>query len=84
MVSAISNVTQTQPTARSSAPTKAPSQAKQHTAAHSDSVQLSQTAQAALAAMKEATETPAQTTTEAGHGDPQAMRLLAKETHSKR
>ena len=48
-----------------------------------DSVQLSHIAQAALAALKEVTETPAQTAKEAIHGDLQAKRLLAKETAAK-
>jgi hypothetical protein len=48
-------------------------------AASLDTVQLSSAAQALLAAMKEASETPAQTATEAGSGDRQAQRLLAKE-----
>jgi len=47
------------------------------THAHVDTVQLSSAAQAAL---KELTETPAQTAQEAGGGDLQAQRLLAKET----
>jgi hypothetical protein len=33
----------------------------------------------ALAALKESTETPAQTASEAAHGDRQAKRLLAKQ-----
>jgi hypothetical protein len=41
-----------------------------------DTVQISS---AALAALKEARETPAQTAQEAGAGDAQAKRLLAKE-----
>jgi len=35
------------------------------------------------AAMQEARETSFQTAQEAGHGDPQAMRLLAKEAAAK-
>jgi hypothetical protein len=49
----------------------------------SDHVQLSSSAQRALAALKEATETSAQTAQEAGAGDIQAQRLLAKETAEK-
>ena len=52
-------------------PAKAP-------AAASDQVHLSS---AALAALQEASETPAQTAKEAGAGDHQAQRLLAKESH---
>jgi hypothetical protein len=48
-----------------------------------DTVQLSHVAQAALAALKEVTETPAQTAKEAVSGDLQAKRLLAKETAAK-
>jgi hypothetical protein len=46
----------------------------------SDTVQLSSAAQAAL---REALETPAQTAKEAGTGDLQAKRLLAKEEAAK-
>jgi hypothetical protein len=45
--------------------------------------QLSKAAQATLAALEEATETPAQTAKEAGSGDLQAQRLLAKEAAKK-
>jgi hypothetical protein len=45
-----------------------------------DSVQLSSAAQAAL---QEAMETPAQTAKEAGKGDAQAKRLLAREAAAK-
>jgi hypothetical protein len=45
-----------------------------------DTVQLSSAAQAAL---REALETPAQTAKEAGTGDMQAKRLLAKEAAAK-
>jgi hypothetical protein len=45
-----------------------------------DVVQLSTAAQAAL---REATETPAQTAKEAGHGDVQAKHLLAKQAAAK-
>ncbi len=48
-----------------------------------DTVQLSSTAQAALATLKEAAETPAQTAQEAGKGDVQAQHLLAKEKADK-
>ena len=45
-----------------------------------DIVQLSSAAQAAL---REATETPAQTAKEASHGDIQAKHLLAKQAAAK-
>jgi hypothetical protein len=45
-----------------------------------DSATLSSAAQAALAALKEAAETPAQTAKEASNGDKQAKQLLAKES----
>jgi len=45
-----------------------------------DKVQLSSAAQAAL---REAVETPAQTAKEAGSGDMQARRMLAKQEASK-
>jgi hypothetical protein len=84
MVSAISHATQTQPVARATATaTRKPAPSKSSSAPKSDTVQLSPTAQAALAAMKEATETPAQTAKEAGQGDRQAQRLLAKEAAAK-
>ena len=80
MVSAISNVTQAQPVAPSTGtPAKRPTQSAPQSPASTDSVQLSQAAQATLAAMQEASETPAQTATEAGNGDPQAQRLIARE-----
>ena len=48
-----------------------------------DTVQLSSSALAALAVLKEAAETPTQTAQEAGKGDVQAQHLLAKETAEK-
>jgi hypothetical protein len=81
MVSAISSATQTQPVARSTeTSTQKPTRPQPKAAAATDSVQLSAAAQAALAALLEATETPAQTAQEAGQGDLQAQRLLAKES----
>ena len=80
MTSAISNVTQTQPVAPSTrTSTQKPTQSGPPSATVTDLVQLSQAAQAMLAALQEATETPAQTAKEAGNGDLQAQRLLAKE-----
>ena len=78
-ISAVSNAAQTQPAAPSTgtSPQK-PAQSHPQSAA-TDSVQLSAAAQAAVAAMKEARETPAQTAKEATGGDLQAKRLLAKE-----
>ena len=84
MVSAISNATQTQPVAQSmGASTQKPTQSKPQSATTTDSVQLSQTAQAMLATLQEAGETPAQTAKEASLGDLQAKRLLAKEAAAK-
>jgi hypothetical protein len=84
MASAISSVTQTQPPPP---PTKAPShkaaQPEAKSGGGTDTVQLSATAKAALAALQEASETAAQTATEAGNGDLQAQRLLAKQTAAK-
>ena len=80
MVSAISSATQTQPVARSTETSTQKPTRPQPKAAATDSVQLSAAAQAALAALLEATETPAQTAQEAGQGDLQAQRLLAKES----
>lgn len=80
MVSAISNVTQAQPVARSTGTsTEKPTKSAPQAATSTDSVQLSAFAQTMLAAMQEATETPPQTTKEAGQGDLQAQRLLTRE-----
>ena len=85
MISAISHAPPPQPVAKTAeaAPKKLTPSKPPSAAAHEDTVQLSQTAQAALAAMQEAAETPAQTAKEAGQGDGQAQRLLAKETAAK-
>jgi hypothetical protein len=84
MVSAISNATQTQPVAQSTGTSaQKPAQSKPQSATTTDSVQLSQAAQAMLAALQEARETPAQTAQEASLGDLQAKRLLAKEAAAK-
>jgi hypothetical protein len=81
MVSAISNTTQSEPVARSTeASTQKPARSRPQAAAGTDSVQLSAAAQAALDALLEATETSAQTAKEAGQGDLQAQRLLARES----
>ena len=80
MISVVSNVTQTQPAVQASGPSKQKAVAPEAKAASTtDSAQLSQTAEAMLAALKEATETSTQTAKEAGSGDMQAARLLAKE-----
>jgi hypothetical protein len=65
------------------ASTQKPTQSKPQSATSTDSVQLSQAAQAMLAALQEASETPAQTAQEASLGDLQAKRLLAKEAAAK-
>ena len=84
MIAAVSQATTPQPVAKTtSAPPKPAPSKPAPAAAHADTVQLSETAQAALAAMQEATETPAQTAKEAGQGDGQAQRLLAKEAAAK-
>jgi hypothetical protein len=75
----VTSVTQPQPApqptdVRAKAPEPRPQPAP------SDTVQLSSAAQAAL---REAMETPAQTAKEAGTGDAQAKRLLAKEAAAK-
>ena len=80
MVSAISNATATQPVAQSpKTSAQAPAQPATQSGGSPDTVQLSKAAQAVAANLKEATETSAQTAQEAGHGDLQAQRLLAKE-----
>ena len=83
MVSGISNVAQTQPVAQpKETATEKPAQAKSKPAP-ADSVQLSKTAQAMATALQEARETSFQTAQEAGKGDRQAQRLLAKEAAAK-
>ena len=78
-ISAVSSSTQAAPVAKPSQQA-APQRSKPTPAHTEDSATLSSVAQAALAASKEATETSAQTAKEAGLGDNQAKRLLAKET----
>lgn len=72
-------VSQTQPAAQP-ADVRPRAPAPQPQSVPTDTVQLSSAAQAAL---QEALETPAQTAKEAGTGDPQARRLLAKEAAAK-
>src|ERR1035441_1970543 len=80
MVNAVSNATLAQPVTQATAtPASKPAQSKAQAAGPTDSVQLSSAAQAAVAALQEARETPAQTAKEAGSGDLQAQRLLANE-----
>jgi hypothetical protein len=81
MPSAVSSVTQpvTTPAATTTQKTAKPKPQP----AKTDSVQLSSAAQARLAALQEFTETPAQTSKEAGSGDRQAQRLQAKEQAAK-
>jgi hypothetical protein len=76
---------QTQPVAKlaTSSQKATQTQAPSKTSATTDTVQISSAASAALAALKEATETPVQTAKEAQSGDRQAQRLLAKETAAK-
>ena len=87
MVTAISTTAPSQPvapTTRTSAPRHAqPASKPKDTDNDGDSVQISQAAQAALAALQESTETPAQTATEAGKGDPQAQKLLQQQAAAK-
>jgi hypothetical protein len=84
MVSAISNSSQVEPVSKSTGTsTQKPTQSEPPSATSKDSVQLSAAAQAALAALQEAIETPAQTANEASHGDLQAQRLLAREAVEK-
>ena len=82
MISPVSNVTQSEPVAQTT-PTPKSSQSEPHGATVADSVQISKAAQAALATLQELRETPTQTANEAGHGDLQAQRLLAKEAAAK-
>ena len=79
MINATSSAASAQPAAQSTE-TSAQKPAKpEQQPATTDSVQLSNAAQASLAALKELRETSAQTVQEAGKGDHQAQRLLAKE-----
>ena len=75
MISPVRSATQTQPVVHSTPVNQKPPQSKPQPAA-TDHVQISN---AALAAFQEVTELPAQTAREAGKGDHQAQRLLAKE-----
>ncbi len=79
MADPVGSVTQTQAPAQAAAVRSKPPESRRETVP-SDSVQLSSAAQSAL---REASETPAQTAKEAGTGDLQARRLLAKEEAAK-
>ncbi len=84
MISAVANAAPAEPVAQSpGTSTQKPAPSASPSATNTDSVQLSKAAQAALAVLAEATETPTQTAKEAGHGDLQAQRLLARETATK-
>jgi hypothetical protein len=84
MVSGISNVTQAQPVAQpKGTSTQKPAQSESKSAASTDTIKLSTAAQATLAALQEARETSSQTAQEAGKGDLEAQRLLAKEAAAK-
>jgi hypothetical protein len=62
---------------------KRPQSKPQSTATNADNAQLSSAAQSSLAAMRELTETAAQTIQEAHAGDLQAQQLLSKEAVAK-
>lgn len=84
MINPVSNVTHAQPVAPSTKQsTQKPAQEVPKPASGSDSVKLSSTAQALAAALQESRETSTQTSQEAGKGDLQARRLLAREAASK-
>jgi hypothetical protein len=82
MISGISNATPAQPVAARSRET-ASQKPVQSKAPAGDSAQLSQAAQARVAALQEVRETAQQTGQEANHGDLQAQRLLAREAAAK-
>ena len=83
MAIAISSGTPAQPAAQSTGTSTQKKPTRSQPESGADSVQLSTAAQAMLAALQEARETAAQTAHEAGHGDFQAQRLLAKEAAAK-
>jgi hypothetical protein len=79
MVGAVSNVTQPQPVAQSTGTSAhKPAQSKPQSASDGDSVQLSSTAQAMLASMQKAKETPPQAPKQASGGEKQAHKSHAK------
>lgn len=79
MISPTSATTPAEPVSRPTAAGQQPSQSKSKSPG-ADAVQLSS---AALAALQETRETPAQTAKEAASGDIQAQRLLAREAAEK-
>jgi hypothetical protein len=84
MVNPVTQVTQTQPVAEvAPKPRAEAAQAKPQVAAKADTVQLSATAQAQIAAMQEVRETSVQTNKEANRGDVQARMLLARQAAAK-
>jgi hypothetical protein len=81
MISPVNSVTQTQPAVNSTPVKQQPAQpAATPQPVATDTVKISS---AALAAFQEATETSVQTAKEAGKGDVQAQRLLAREAAAK-
>lgn len=76
MVHSVSPANNSQPAAPVAVTNRKAAQPNDANVPKNDTVQLSS---AAMAALKEATETPAQTAKEAVHGDHQAQRLLAKQ-----
>lgn len=82
MINGVTSAAQTQPVVQPTPVNQKSTQPKPQPAA-ADTVQISSSAQAALAAFQEAAETPAQTAKEAGRGDHQAQRLLAKAAAAK-
>ena len=81
MISPLSSATQSEPVALATATsTPKPTGSEPKAGTVADSVQISK---AALATLRELRETSTQTANEAGHGDLQAQRLLAKEAAAK-
>jgi len=83
MVRSITAASQNQPAAPVQRSTPSSKPAGSQPQSTSDSTQISAAAQAMLAAMKEASETPAQTMREAAGGDRQAVNLLARQAASR-
>ena len=79
MIEPVTSAPKTPPVSQPTPVNQKSTQSKPHPAT-TDAVQISS---AALAAFQEATETAAQTAKEAGKGDHQAQRLLAKEAAAK-
>ncbi len=83
MINGVTSAAQTQPVVQPTPVNQKPTQSKPQPATTTDTVQISSSAQAALTALQEATETPAQTAKEAAGGDHQAQKLLAKAAAAK-